>query len=101
MSKMHSLEKCRPINKYGLINLPKKWRSELGFDCGELVEIRLQKREIWISHLQNDTENQRYISPHGTVAIPAEFRKILNINMDTELCLYVEPEEKAFVLTPA
>ncbi|MFC4023271.1 hypothetical protein ACFOUV_05480 [Oceanobacillus longus] len=98
---MYALHKCKTINNHGLINLPKKWRMELGFDCGELVEIRLEKKEIWICHFKNETtENQRYISPHGTVTIPAEFRRILNISTETELCLFVEPEVNAFVLKP-
>ncbi|WP_067725144.1 AbrB/MazE/SpoVT family DNA-binding domain-containing protein [Oceanobacillus damuensis] len=98
---MYSLQKCKTINNHGLINLPKKWRVELGFDCGELVEIRMRRRQIWICHCQNDTtENQRYISPYGTITIPAEFRRLLDISDKTELCLYVEPEKNAFVIMP-
>ncbi|PAV27832.1 hypothetical protein CIL05_19990 [Virgibacillus profundi] len=101
VNKMYCLENYKTIGKHGMINLPKKWRLKLGFNYGELVEIRLHNREIWICHTQEEnTENQRYISTKGTVNIPSEIRKLLEIGADTRFRFYVTPEENAFVLVP-
>jgi len=96
---MYFLKKCNAINKFGLVSLPKKWRVKLGFEPGTLVEIRMNKKEIWIYRSHHDeTENQRYISTKGTVTIPAEFRNLLNIDAKSEMHLYVDEEKQAFVL---
>ncbi len=84
-----------------MINLPKKWRAALGFQDGECVEIRMRKNEIWILHGTNgNNENQRFISSRGMVNIPAEFRRILEIDTDTELCMYAEMTQNAFIIKP-
>lgn len=84
-----------------MINLPKKWRAALGFQDGERVEIRMRRNEIWIIHGTNENyENQRFISSRGMVNIPAEFRRILEIDTDTELCIYAEVTQNAFIIKP-
>lgn len=98
---MYFLGDCKTVNKVGLINLPKKWRKKLGFENGELVEVLLKDRSIWVRHCCNkQTENQRYISEKGNVNIPAEFRRILDIGTNTDLCLYVECSQNAFIIKP-
>ncbi|WP_327609201.1 hypothetical protein [Virgibacillus tibetensis] len=98
---MYILHTCKRIGKTGLINLPKRWRVKLGFDCGELVEISLRDNAIWIYHSnRNNTENHRYISSNGNISIPSEIRKLLKINPETKVCVYVDTEENSFVLRP-
>lgn len=98
---MYCLQNSKSLGRHGLINLPKKWRIQLGFYTGELVEVRMYNQKIWIRHAENaNTENQRYISEKGTITIPSEIRKLLKINEDTRLSFYVKPEEKSFVLVP-
>ncbi|MFD1038923.1 AbrB/MazE/SpoVT family DNA-binding domain-containing protein [Virgibacillus byunsanensis] len=98
---MYSLQKTKTIGNNGMINLPKKWVAEFGFHLGELVEIRIQNREIWISHYQEETtENVRYITARQNVSIPSEIRNLLNLDKGNKLKLYVEPNEKSFVFIP-
>ncbi|OZU87311.1 hypothetical protein CIL03_17085 [Virgibacillus indicus] len=98
---MYCLQNSKTLGRQGLINLPKKWRMQLGFYTGELVEVRMYNKAIWIRHAGNaNTENQRYISAKGSITIPSEIRKLLKIKEDTRLSFYVEPEEESFVLVP-
>ena len=98
---MYFLVNYKSINKLGMVNLPKKWRAALGFQDGERVEIRMLRNEIWIFHGTNENyENQRFISSRGMVNIPAEFRRILEIDTDTGLCMYAEVTQNAFIIKP-
>jgi bifunctional DNA-binding transcriptional regulator/antitoxin component of YhaV-PrlF toxin-antitoxin module len=91
--------KTMETNKLGMISLPKKERTALGFLPGTLVEVHLRGREIWIYHSRFDAEkNQRYISKKGTVTIPAEFRNLLGIRGPTKLALYADYEKQAFII---
>lgn len=93
------LKKVKASDKLGIVNLPKKERTKLGFEPGTLLEIHLKGKEIWIYHSNNDEKkNQRYISTKGSVTIPAEFRKLLGITEPTTLSLYVDKEKEAFIL---
>ncbi|MCM3740905.1 hypothetical protein M3210_11535 [Oceanobacillus luteolus] len=95
---MDFLKKIR-ASKLGTISLPKKERTELGFEPGTLMELHLQGEEIWIYHSQNDAnKNQRNLSNKGTLTIPAEFRNLLNITRETELYLFVDREMEAFII---
>lgn len=96
---MYFLKVIKVKNTLGTINLPKKSRVTLGFKPGTMVEVHLYNKEIWIYHSNHDEKkNQRYISAKGTVTIPAEFRHILNIKINTELHLYSDEEKQTYII---
>ncbi|MCF3943093.1 AbrB/MazE/SpoVT family DNA-binding domain-containing protein [Oceanobacillus alkalisoli] len=93
------LKNVKASDKLGIINLPKKERTELGFEPGTLLEVHLKGKEIWIYQTNHDDKkNQRYVSTKGSITIPAEFRRLLGITEPTPLSLYIDKEKETFIL---
>lgn len=91
--------KCNDFNKSGTVRLPSKWRKRFGLLAGALVDIQFDRQTIWIrKHSAPSTDNTRVISEEGTVTIPAELRKLMQININDEFCLYIDETQQCFIL---
>lgn len=91
--------KCKEFNKYGIVRLPCKWRRKFDFTPGELVDLVHKQESIIVKkHDPNSTDNSRIVSAEGTITIPAELKRIMEINPDDEICIFVDKENECFIL---
>ncbi|WP_282171316.1 hypothetical protein [Cytobacillus firmus] len=99
---MLTMYKCKNFNKTGKILLPSKWRSQFGLLPGKLADLRFDHDNhdqiiIEKANLES-THNKRLISENGSIHIPKELQQLLDITEEEEYCLYIDEEDKNFVL---
>ncbi|WP_254786589.1 hypothetical protein [Cytobacillus oceanisediminis] len=91
--------KCKNFNKTGKILLPSKWRSQFGLLPGKLADLRFDQDQIIIEKADlESTHNKRLISENGSIHIPKELQLLLDITEEEEYCLFIDEEDKSFVL---
>ncbi|RSD26993.1 hypothetical protein [Mesobacillus subterraneus] len=91
--------RCKEFNKYGLVRLPGKWRKQLNFTPGKLVDIVYKKDTLLVrKHMDSNTENTRVISSDGTITIPAEFKRLMGLTPEDEICVFVDKENECFII---
>ncbi|MDM5225539.1 hypothetical protein QUF73_04890 [Cytobacillus sp. NJ13] len=96
---MLTMYKCKNFNKTGKILLPSKWRSQFGLLPGKLADLRFDQDQIIIEKANLDsTHNKRLISENGSIHIPKELQHLLDITEEEEYCLFIDEEDKSFVL---
>ncbi|KON88419.1 hypothetical protein AF332_17460 [Sporosarcina globispora] len=96
---MLTMYKCRNFNKTGKILLPSKWRGQFGLLPGKLAELRFEQNQIIIEKANlESTHNKRLISENGSIHIPKELQLLLDITEEEEYCLYIDEEDKKFVV---
>ncbi|MEH6988624.1 hypothetical protein [Cytobacillus firmus] len=96
---MMTMYKCKNFNKTGKILLPSKWRSQFGLLPGKLADLRFDHDQIIIERANlESTHNKRLISENGSIHIPKELQQLLDITEEEEYCLYIDEEDKNFVL---
>ncbi|OHX45973.1 hypothetical protein BBV17_23045 [Cytobacillus oceanisediminis] len=96
---MLTMYKCKNFNKTGKILLPSKWRSQFGLLPGKLADLRFDQDQIIIEKADlESTHNKRLISENGSIHIPKELQLLLDITEEEEYCLFIDEEDKSFVL---
>lgn len=96
---MLTMYKCKNFNKTGKILLPSKWRSQFGLLPGKLADLRFDQDKIIIEKADlESTHNKRLVSENGSIHIPKELQLILDITEEEEYCLFIDEEDKSFVL---
>ncbi|MCS0789458.1 hypothetical protein NX021_14995 [Cytobacillus firmus] len=96
---MLTMYKCKNFNKTGKILLPSKWRSQFGLMPGKLADLRYDQDQIIIEKADlESTHNKRLISDNGSIHIPKELQLLLDITEEEEYCLFIDEEDKSFVL---
>ena len=96
---MLTMYKCKNFNKTGKILLPSKWRSQFGLLPGKLADLRYDQDQIIIEKADlESTHNKRLISENGSIHIPKELQLLLDITEEEEYCLFIDEEDKSFVL---
>lgn len=96
---MLKIYKCKNFNKTGKILLPSKWRNQFGLLPGRLADLRFDQNQIVIKKANLDsTHNKRLISENGSIHIPKELQSLLDISKEEEYCLFIDKENKCFVL---
>lgn len=96
---MLTMYKCKNFNKTGKILLPSKWRSQFGLMPGKLADLRFDQDQIIIEKADlESTHNKRLISENGSIHIPKELQLLLDITEEEEYCLFIDEEDKSFVL---
>lgn len=96
---MLTMYKCKNFNKTGKILLPSKWRSQFGLLPGKLADLRFDQDKIIIEKADlESTHNKRLVSENGSIHIPKELQLILDIAEEEEYCLFIDEEDKSFVL---
>ncbi|MCS0673962.1 hypothetical protein [Cytobacillus firmus] len=96
---MLTMYKCKNFNKTGKILLPSKWRSQFGLMPGKLADLRYDQDQIIIEKADlESTHNKRLISENGSIHIPKELQLLLDITGEEEYCLFIDEEDKSFVL---
>lgn len=96
---MLTMYKCKNFNKTGKILLPSKWRSQFGLLPGKLADLRFDQDQIIIEKADlESTHNKRLVSENGSIHIPKELQLLLDITEEEEYCLFIDEEDKSFVL---
>ncbi|MBN8201296.1 MULTISPECIES: hypothetical protein [Bacillaceae] len=96
---MLTMYKCKNFNKTGKILLPSKWRCQFGLLPGKLADLRFDQDQIIIEKADyKSTHNKRLISENGSIHIPKELQLLLDITEEEEYCLFIDEEDKSFVL---
>ncbi|RBP96422.1 hypothetical protein DFO70_101229 [Cytobacillus firmus] len=96
---MLTMYKCKNFNKTGKILLPGKWRSQFGLLPGKLADLRFDHDQIIIEKADlESTHNKRLVSENGSIHIPKELQLLLDITEKEEYCLFIDEEDKSFVL---
>ncbi|EWG10162.1 hypothetical protein [Cytobacillus firmus] len=96
---MLTMYKCKNFNKTRKILLPSKWRSQFGLLPGKLADLRFDDDQIIIERANlESTHNKRLISENGSIHIPKELQQLLDITEEEEYCLFIDEEDKRFVL---
>ncbi|MGA5688615.1 hypothetical protein [Cytobacillus pseudoceanisediminis] len=96
---MLTMYKCKNFNKTGKILLPSKWRSQFGLMPGKMADLRYDQDQIIIEKADlESTHNKRLISENGSIHIPKELQLLLDITEEEEYCLFIDEEDKSFVL---
>ncbi|GLB60701.1 hypothetical protein [Cytobacillus sp. NCCP-133] len=96
---MLTIYKCKTFNKTGKILLPGKWRVQFGLFPGRLADLRFDQDQIIIKKANlESTHNKRLVSENGSIHIPKELQLLLNITEEEEYCLFIDEENKCFVL---
>lgn len=91
--------RCKDFSQTGNVTLPNQWRQRFGLTPGRQAEICYDEDGILIKKPeQNSTNNKRYISEKGAIHIPKEIRDISGIQPHQEFCLFVNEQEKCFIL---
>ncbi|MBT2663871.1 hypothetical protein [Bacillus sp. ISL-45] len=93
--------KCKEFNKYGIVRLPCKWRRQFDFTPGKLVDLVYKQDSIIVKkHNPKSTDNSRVVSGEGTITIPAELKKLMRITPHDEICIFVDKDNKWFIIKP-
>jgi bifunctional DNA-binding transcriptional regulator/antitoxin component of YhaV-PrlF toxin-antitoxin module len=91
--------KCKDFTLTGNLTLPVKWSKKFKIFYGTQVDVAYKPEKIFIRKANpNTTHNKRYVSERNTVHIPKEIREIADISPNKEYCLFIDEENKQFII---
>ncbi|MGM0876819.1 MAG: AbrB/MazE/SpoVT family DNA-binding domain-containing protein [Bacillota bacterium] len=89
------------LTKTGQIYIPNCIRSEIDLACGDYIYIYIDGKKIVLTNKEGyEKENRSVFSENGTVHIPTEIRRLLNINSEAVFSVTLNKREMQINLIP-
>jgi AbrB family looped-hinge helix DNA binding protein len=89
------------LSKTGQLYIPKALTNILNIEVGDIINIFLDGKKIILTRKAGlGKENKCTYNQKGTIYIPAEIRRLCNIDSEAVFTITIEEKEKRVCLIP-